>query len=365
MENNKEMMMSRLEEILSNIENKNFKMYFFVVDTKGNPHGGVEYMYDIALEMHNNGYDVTMLHQEEEFVGPFDWLGERYSVLPHENVQTTNVSISASDFLFIPEVYSNVMGQTKDLPCRRVIVCRNPEFMLEFIPVGASWFDFNIFDVIVPNSEVENKIKKYFPNMRTHIIRPSVKNRYFTNETPKKLIVNIISKDRSDLNKILKPFYWRYPAYKWVSFRDMGSPMEAELYPNVLREGAIAVWADSETTNAISAFEAVKSGNILIAKVPNTVPEWMIENGELRKDIIWFDNYDTLHDILASVIRGWTRNDIKEEFMTVSSKVSTFFTPEIQKNDIERVMVDTIIRERINEYRQILGGMKNNVENNE
>ena len=149
MDNRNETMITKLEEMISNLESKNFKMYFFVIDTKGNPHGGVEYMYDIALEMHNNGYDVTMLHQEQEFVGPFDWLGERYSVLPHENVEASNVPISATDFLFIPEVYSNVMIQTKELPCRRVVVCRNPEFMLEFIPVGASWFDFGIYDDLI------------------------------------------------------------------------------------------------------------------------------------------------------------------------------------------------------------------------
>lgn len=365
MDNRNETMITKLEEMISNLESKNFKMYFFVIDTKGNPHGGVEYMYDIALEMHNNGYDVTMLHQEQEFVGPFDWLGERYSVLPHENVEASNVPISATDFLFIPEVYSNVMIQTKELPCRRVVVCRNPEFMLEFIPVGASWFDFGIYDVIVPNAQVENKIKRYFPNIRTYIIRPSVKNAFHTTDEPKKLIVNLLAKDRGRINDILKPFYWKYPAYKWVSFRDMGSPMTAELYPNVLREAAITVWVDDDTTNGISAYEAVKSGNMLIAKMPRVVPEWMTENNELRNDIIWFDDFDSLHDILASVIRGWTRNDIKEEFTTVGEKLTGVFSPETQKIDIEKTIVDGIIRNRLNEYRQFIGGMKNNTENNE
>lgn len=365
MDNRKENVVQKIEEIISNLENKDFNMYFFVMDTKGNPQSGVEYMYDVALYLHENGYNVTMLHQEQDFVGPFDWLGERYTVLPHENVENSNVAITPADFLFIPEVYTNVMTQTKELPCRRVVVCRNPELMLEFIPVGATWSDLNIFDAIVPSVEVETMIKRWFPNLRTHIVRPSVRNAFYTDETPKKLIVNLITKDRSVLNKVLKPFFWRFPAYKWVSFRDMASPMETQLYPNVLREAAIAVWVDDDTTNALSAFEALKSGNILIAKIPNTVPDWMLVDGELRHDIIWFDNFNTLHDILASVIRGWTRNDIKDEFMQVYKTLDNIYTPEIQKSDIQKTVVDTIIRGRLGEYQQILASMKNNEVNNE
>jgi hypothetical protein len=237
--------------------------------------------------------------------------------------------------------------------------------MLEFIPVGATWSDLNIFDAIVPSVEVETMIKRWFPNLRTHIVRPSVRNAFYTDETPKKLIVNLITKDRSVLNKVLKPFFWRFPAYKWVSFRDMASPMETQLYPNVLREAAIAVWVDDDTTNALSAFEALKSGNILIAKIPNTVPNWMLVDGELRHDIIWFDDFNTLHDILASVIRGWTRNDIKDEFMQVYKTLDNIYTPEIQKSDIQKTVIDTIIRGRLAEYRQILASMKNNEVNNE
>lgn len=365
MDNRKEAMVSQLETIISNLDTKNFKMFFFVMDTKGNPQGGIEYIYNIAFNLHENGYDVVMLHQEQDFVGPFDWLGEKYTVLPHENVETANVAITAADFLFIPEVYSNVMIQTKELPCRRVAVCHNPEFLYEFIPAGASWSDFGIFDAIVPNQQVGTLLQSYFPGLRTHIIRPAVRKSFFTDDKPKKLIVNLLTRDRNDLNKVLKPFYWKYPAYKWVSFRDMSSPMTPELYPNVLREGAIAVWADDDTSNATTALQALKSGNILIAKLPDVVPDWMIENGEIRNDIIWFDNFENLHDILASVIRGWTKNDIKDEFVEVYKKLENVFDPEIQKSDIQKGVVDTIVATRANEYRQLLSGMKNNNENNE
>ena len=66
-----------------------------------------------------------MIHNEKDFIGVGDWLGEEYANLPHANVEKENVSISASDFLFIPEIFANVMMQTKKLPCKRVILVQN------------------------------------------------------------------------------------------------------------------------------------------------------------------------------------------------------------------------------------------------
>ena len=351
----------KLEESISKLENKDFNVYFFVVDSKNNPNGGVEYTYDIALTLHNMGYNVTMLHQEEEFIGPIEWLGERYSVLEHKSVENNNVAISASDFLFIPEVYVNVMTQTKNLPCKRIVLYQNPEYMMEFMPVGVTFANLNISDVITTNTNLEDKLKTYFPKVRTGLVRPSVKNCFYTTDEPKKLIVNLITSNKSDLNNIIKPFFWKYPVYNWVSFRDMHG-MAQTIFADVLREGAISVWVDDTTVNAQTALEALKCGNILIAKVPNTIPDWMLENGELRNDIIWFNDFDDLHTILTSVIRGWTRNDIVSDFVDVHKKIEHVYNPKIQEYDIKTNIVERIFDERLNEYRQLLVGVKNNVD---
>lgn len=353
---------NKLEEIVSKFENKDFNVYFFVVDTKNAPNGGVEYMYDIALNLHDKGYNVTMLHQEQEFVGPIEWLGERYSVLEHKNVESNNVAISAADFLFIPEVYVNVMTQTKNLPCKRILVYHTPEYMLEFMPVGATLSDLNMYDAITTNSTLKNQLEKYFPRVKTRVIRPSVKKCFYTTDEPKKLIVNLMGADQSDINNIIKPFFWKNPAYKWVSFRDVRN-MAQTVFADVLREGFVSVWVDDKTSNAQVALEALKSGNILIAKVPENIPEWMLENGELRNDVIWFTTFDELHQILASVIRGWTRNDIVSSFTNVYEKLNGVYTPEAQNADIEVDIIKGIFEVRFNEYKQLLLGMKDKVEN--
>ena len=102
-------MLKVVNESISKLENKEFNIYFFVLDTKGNPSSSLEYIYQTALSLSKMGYNVAMLHQEKEFVGVREWLGDEYADLKHFNIEKDNVPISASDFLFIPEIFANVM----------------------------------------------------------------------------------------------------------------------------------------------------------------------------------------------------------------------------------------------------------------
>ena len=71
---NKEEMIQIVEENIKRIEDKDFNVYFYVLDTKGNPSGSLEYIYQTALTLQNLGYKVTMLHQDKDFVGVGEWL---------------------------------------------------------------------------------------------------------------------------------------------------------------------------------------------------------------------------------------------------------------------------------------------------
>lgn len=95
----KEEMLKVLNENISKLNDKKNTLYFFVLDTKGNPSTSLEYIYHTALTLAKRGHNVIMLHQEKEFVGVGDWLGEEYSALTHMNIDTDNVEVSPSDFL--------------------------------------------------------------------------------------------------------------------------------------------------------------------------------------------------------------------------------------------------------------------------
>ena len=203
-----------LEKEIEKINNKESKVYFFVYDTKGAPNGSLAYIYEIAFQLKEMGYDVRMLQADKDFVGVESWLGEKYSNLPHFNIEKDITSVSASDVLIIPEIATSVMSKTKDLPCKRVVLIQNLSYLTDTIPMGASFSDLKINECITTSNRMADKIQKLFPYMRTSVIRPSIPDYFYTRkDEPRKPIVYIVSNDTKAVDSIIKPFYWKYPIY--------------------------------------------------------------------------------------------------------------------------------------------------------
>lgn len=341
--------LENIKESVEKLEKKDFTFFFFVMDTKGNPSGSLAYIYRTAYALKEFGYNVTMLHQEKEFVGVESWLGEKYASLPHVNVETDNVAIRPSDFLFIPEIYANVMSQTKNLPCRKIAILQNQSYLTSTIPVGVTWDDMNIREVITNTKENEKIIKSYFPQIKTHIVSPSIPNVFRESNEPQKLIINIVSKEQSNVDKIIKPFYWLYPVYKWISFRDVRGLPE-DVLAQALNTAAITIWIDDETNFGYTLLEALRSGTIVIAKVPDNPTDWMYnEKGDLIDGPIWFNNLRDLPKIISSVVRTWTLDNIPEDIYTDSMKTKELYTTKQQDEEIQEVYLNEIRLGRIKE----------------
>lgn len=362
---NKEEMLKIVEENIKKIEDKSFNVFFFVIDTKGNPSGSLEYIYRTAHMLKEMGYNVSMLHQEEEFIGVGDWLGEMFAELPHHNIEKENVEISASDFLFIPEILSSVMSQTKTLPCKRVIILQNHNFMADFMPVGVTPFDVNINEMVVTTKSIEKIAHEYFPGIKTHVVRPMISPVFRNNETPKKLLVNVVSRSQDDINRIIKPFYWKFPAYKWVSFRDLRGVTQ-EVFADALREAAVTIWLDDVTDFGYTALEAAKSGSIVIAKVPATPADWTYvyeenENGAstgLNPAFIWFDDLNRVADMVASVVRTWTLDKIPQELYDNMEHAADDYTQEKSKEDIVKEY-EEMFNKRLADFKEVLAQIQN------
>lgn len=363
---NKEEMLRIVEENIQKMENNSFNVFFFVIDTKGNPSGSLEYIYRTALTLKDLGYNVAMLHQEEEFIGVRDWLGDAAADLPHHNIEKENVAISACDFLFIPEILSSVMSQTKTLPCKRVIILQNHSFMADFMPVGVTPFDMNINEMVVTTKTLKDLADSYFQGIKTHIVRPMINPVFRNNDTPKKLIINVVSRSQDDISRVVKPFYWKYPVYKWVSFRDLRGVTQ-EVFSDALREGAITIWMDDITDFGYSALEAAKSGSIVLAKVPSTPTDWtfvheVTDDGEqsgLNPAFIWFDDINRVPDMVASVVRTWTLDRIPQELYDNLATAAKDYDYDGHKSDVVKEYCDGLFKKRLNDFKEVLGQIKN------
>lgn len=358
---NKEEMLRIVNEAIERMEKNDFHLYFFILDTKGNPSSQVEYFYQTALTLKKLGYNVAMLHQEENFVGVADWLGEEYMEIPHYNVEKENVSITASDFLFIPEILANVMMQTVKLPCKRVVVVQNYNHLTEFMPVSQNMELLGIRDAIVTTETQEKKLLNYFPTLKTHIVHPAINEKFGKTDKPQQMIVNIICKNQSTVHQIVKPFYWMYDIYKWVSFRDLRS-VKQDVFAESLKESAITIWVDDDTNFGYSLLDALKSGTVVLAKIPNHLSEWMLdENGELTDSILWFDDIDTVPDIIAKLVRTWTLDEMPDDVYEKQDKFQPLFTCEQQTDEIKQTYVNDIISKRLNEFKEVRDDINNNV----
>lgn len=342
-----QVVIGRIQSEIEKINNKTNNIYFFVLDTKGNPSGSLEYIYKLAYILKEGGYNVTMLYQEDdEFVGVGEWLGEKYAQLPHENIVNEGTSVSPSDILFIPEIFSNVMTQAKQLPCKKVAILQNYDFITEQIPLSVQWGDFNVMDAIVNTEDNIELLKGIFPYVKATLVTPYIDEMFHDTIEPKQMVVNIVSKNPSDITKVVKPFYWAYPTYKWVSFRDLRG-FSKEEFANKLREGAMTIWIDNDASFGYSALEAMKSGSFVISKLPNNKLPWVVdENGDLNDCCLWFDNVHQLPKIIANVVRKWVTDTLPKDTIEVGKDVASKFNKETTERQILDFINDVLDRRK-------------------
>ena len=113
--------------------------------------------------------------------------------------------------------------------------------------------------------------------------------------------------------------------YSWVSFRDLrGLPKET--FAEYLKDGAFTIWVDNSTYFGYSAVEAMKCGSIVIGKVPENEPEWLVENGEIKDNGVWFFNNSDIHKILAGAIEAFINDEIPsniyDEMKNIENKLN-------------------------------------------
>ena len=369
--NKNEIIVNRIKETINRINNNDFTLYFFTIDSRNVPNGSISYIYNLAKELKDEGYNVKMIYQLENeyspneleelkrkdlaidenrtFIGVKDWMGEEYGEIEHLNIDKEEWKISPSDFLFIPEVFSSLMFQTfkHKIPCKRYVILQNYNYISEFIPLGVEWANYGITEVISNSQTQLDLVKGIFPYVKGKVLNPFISGKFRKPVTAKKLIVNVISKNQSDINRVIKPFYWRYPVYKFISFRELRN-FPQDRYAEMLKEGAITLWIDDETPFGYSALEAMRCGNIVVGKIPEVIPEWMKINNEVSNSCILFENINDVPDILANVIGSWMQDEIPHQLLDDMEKTNALYTEDEWKTNVSKI-IGELKEERIKE----------------
>lgn len=302
-------------ETIAKIDNGNFNIYFFVLDSKGNPIAELAYIYEHAKILRDSGINASIITEKNDYTGVGEWLGEEYAKIPHISIEGQDLKIGPQDFLVIPEIFANVMDQTKEFPCKRVVFSQSYDYILEILNLGAKWSDYGIKDCITTSEKQKQYINELFPGTNVEVVPLGIPDYFKPTDKLQKPVVSISCRDARDTTKIVKSFYLKYPQYKWITFRDMkGLPRTS--FAQTLSESCLAVWVDNISGFGTFPIEAMKCGVPVIGKIPNMIPEWMeqpTDEGQersLKENGIWTYEVLRLPDLIATFIRLWLEDSI-------------------------------------------------------
>jgi hypothetical protein len=297
----------KLEQSIENLRNKKNRIYFLVQDTKGNAKASVKYIYDMAYSLFINGFNIIVIHEQNDYKGVSEWLDGKYSEIPHKSIEGQNLEISPEDFVVIPELYGHVMEQISKLPCAKIVLSQSYDYILETLSPGSSWQQYGFLKCITTTIEQEKFLGEIMKNVTFDVIEPFVSESFVKKSIPAKPIVSIHTREQRDTMKIIKSFYLKYPQFRWITFRDMRGLSEKE-FASLLQDSFASIWIDEISSFGTYPLESMKVGTPVLGKIPNIKPEWMNENNG-----IWINNNLDMVDVLAEFIQNWLEDNISEK----------------------------------------------------
>jgi hypothetical protein len=326
--NNKQDNLNNLINAKDRLEKNEHTVYFLVYDTKNNARAAIKYIYDSALFLKESGINTKVLVESNNYTKINFWLGDRYKDIEVLSIKDNEVRVQIEDIVVIPEAYSNMLEQFKEIRCTKVMLVQK-EYMFETLPIGSRWSDFGITKVITTSKPIKDYISSIFPESLIYVNPPVIGDNFKPSEKLQKPFIAINCRDRAQHKKIISEFYIKNPHLRWFTFRDM-IQMTYDEFSEKLSECIISVWIDDESTFGTFPLESMKCNVPVVGKVPFTEPEWMKENG------MWTYDNNKIVDILGTYITGWL------EGISLSTEVKTNMYETVLPYNIEIIKENTV-----------------------
>lgn len=307
-----------IQRCIEKIENNNSKIIFACQDSKGQPVASVENIYRMVHHLRQEGYDAGILHEQDDYTKAGSWLGSEFDEIPHYSIQQNELSVDAGDLLVIPEVFGNIITETTNLPCKRVVLIQSYEYMFDTIGPGYEYKDYNIHDVITINEEQKQFIKDHM-GINVHVIPKFIPDYFKPTENPKQPVIAVHSRDKRQTAKIIKQFYAKYKPYKFVSFNDLQN-MDRQTMHKELTKSCCSLWVDEFSGFGTFCLESLKSNIPVIGKAPYMVQEWM--NDEVG---LWSFDTNKIADLIAQYMHKWFEDRLDDNFYNVAEQVKNLY----------------------------------------
>lgn len=331
--------LEKIEKIkvsLDKLINKKSK-FLFVVPESQSPVASVYEMYFHASVVKNLGYEVIIMVEKGDYVPPV-WIEKELTDHKHMSMTDPKLTVGPEDVMVIPEVYSNVMEQTKNLPCLRVGLLQSVDYMTSSLIPGTDWTSFGIHDVITTSQTLKEWLETFYGlgkfDIKTYNI--GIPEYFERTDVPQKPVISVIGRNANEISKFVKLFFSKYPQYNWVTFDPMVTkskppqPMRRVDFAKRLQGNFAAIWIDRIASFGTFPLECMKSGTIPICLKPDIMPEYMIERDENGVGIkavegagVWTENYYDLPVLAGDVLIKFLDDNISPDLYDAMEKVAS------------------------------------------
>jgi len=350
----------KIQLSLNKIATKESKFLFCVPESQS-PVASVYEIYFHATVAKNMGYDVIVMVEKGDYVVP-TWIEEELTAHKHMAMSDPKIVVGPEDVMIIPEVYTNVMEQTKNLPCVRVGLLQSVDYMMNSLIPGTNWASFGIHDIITTSETLKEWVENYHGVGKYNIMvyNIGIPEYFEKSKLPQKPIISVIGRNANEISKFVKLFFSKFPQYSWVTFDPMVTkskppqPMRRVDFAKRLQSNFAAIWIDRIASFGTFPLECMKSGVIPICLRPDIMPEYMVERdeeGNVSKVVegggVWTENYYDLPVLTGEVLIKFLDDGITDELYENMDKIVARFNQkesEIRLNEI----YDSIINARIN-----------------
>lgn len=361
--------LEKIEKIkisLDKIVNKKSK-FLFIVPESQSPVASVYEIYFHATVVKNMGFEVIMMIEKGDYVIP-NWIEKELTDFKHIPMSDPKLTVGPEDIMIIPEVFTNVMEQTKNLPCVRVGLLQSVDYMINSLIPGTDWSSFGVHDVITTSTTLKEWIETFYGNdkfnIRTYNI--GIPEYFERSSAPQKPIISVIGRNANEISKFVKLFFAKFPQYNWVTFDPMVTkskppqPMRRVDFARRLQGNFAAIWIDRISSFGTFPLECMKSGVIPICLKPDIMPEYMIERDEngvgvkaIENGGIWTENYYDLPVLAGDVLIKFLDDSITPEFYDKMEAVASKYNQKDSETRLAEIYYE-LINNRINVFQSAL-----------
>lgn len=330
------------------IENNANSAFFFVEDYNGNYNYKTEYMYNIAAFYKEQGLNIYIVHEKPEYVVPY----EKFKSLTHisfqEISQNSEIKITPSDYIFVPEIYIELVAQFRKqkVPAEIIIVSLDYNRIFDAMDIGENWIMYGIKHVITVSEEQKQYLLDFFPTLDIMVLSPFIDDVFAPPIEPRKPIVTFIAGREREIENIVKKFQIKYTQYAWVPFKII-SPISPEEISRQLKESACAVDLEEYSPFKQETLQAFKTKTPVIGVLPKMSLEWMNQDKKVKNNAIWTINEMQIVDFLALFIDKWITDQLDHAIVEKAYEDSLLFSFENFKSNLTSVF-EKIKTNRIN-----------------